>query len=117
MATRTDVGKVKFTYDDFTPAQLQDIVDGVVSKIKENMQFKVSDESVLIASNARADLQITFDKAFSSIPTVIAVPYTSTGGGVEIAVKNITTTGFTVNMKNEGASSAYFKVSYLALNF
>lgn len=117
MATRTDVGKVKFTYDDFTPEQLQDIVDGVVLKIKENMQFKLSNESVLINSGARADLQVPFDKAFSAVPVVIATPYTSTGGGVEIAVKNITTTGFTANMKNNGASAAYFKVEYLALGF
>lgn len=80
-----------------------------------NARYKLSAESVLINSNARADLKVTFDSALPSVPIVLATPYTSTGGGVEIAVKNITTTGFTANMKNNGASAAYFKVAYLAI--
>ena len=80
-----------------------------------NVECRLTDASVLIASNARADLNITFGQTFGKVPVVIATPYTSTGGGVEIAVKNITTKGFTANMKNNGASAAYFKVCYLAI--
>lgn len=80
-----------------------------------NVECRRSDESVLINSGARQDLKVTFKKAFESIPVVLATPYTSTGGGVEVAVKDITTTGFTVNMKNGGAAAAYFKVEYLAI--
>lgn len=80
------------------------------------LEYKISDESVLIGSGERADLTVSFEKSYVSPPTIIATPYTSTGGGVDIAVKNVTNTGFTANMKNGGASAAYFKVSYLALN-
>lgn len=80
-----------------------------------NVECRRSDESVLINSGARQDLKVTFEKTFESIPVVLATPYTSTGGGVEVAVKDITTTGFTVNMKNSGAAAAYFKVEYLAI--
>ena len=80
------------------------------------LEYKISNESVLIDSNARADLTVNFEKGYASPPIVIATPYTSTGGGVDIAVKNITNTGFTANMKNGGASAAYFKVCYVALN-
>lgn len=80
------------------------------------LEYKISDESVLIGSGERADITVSFEKSYVSPPTIIATPYTSTGGGVEIAVKNVTNTGFTANMKNGGASAAYFKVSYLALN-
>ena len=80
------------------------------------LEYKISSESVLINSNERADLTVNFEKGYVAPPIVIATPYTSTGGGVEIAVKNITNDGFTVNMKNEGGSAAYFKVCYVALN-
>lgn len=76
----------------------------------------LSDESVLINSGARSDLVVTFSKSHDSAPDVIlATPFTSTGGGVECAVKNFTSTGFTANMKNGGASAAYFKVCYFAI--
>ena len=76
----------------------------------------LSDESVLINSGARSDLAVTFSKSHDSAPDVIlATPFTSTGGGVECAVKNFTSTGFTANMKNGGASAAYFKVCYFAI--
>lgn len=76
----------------------------------------LSDESVLINSGARSDLAVTFSKSHVSAPDVIlATPFTSTGGGVECAVKNFTSTGFTANMKNSGASAAYFKVCYFAI--
>ena len=71
---------------------------------------------MLIGSGERADLTVNFEKGYVSPPIVIATPYTSTGGGVDIAVKNITNTGFTANMKNGGASAAYFKVCYVDLN-
>lgn len=80
------------------------------------LEYKISDESVLINSGARADLTVKFEKSYVSPPVVIATPYTSTGGGVDIAVKDITPDGFTANMKNGGASAAYFKVCYVALN-
>lgn len=76
----------------------------------------LSDESVLINSGARSDLAVSFSKNHDSAPDVIlATPFTSTGGGVECAVKNFTSTGFTANMKNGGASAAYFKVCYFAI--
>lgn len=80
------------------------------------LEYKISNESVLINSGERADLVVSFEKSYVSPPTIIATPYTSTGGGVDIAVKNITNDGFTANMKNGGASAAYFKVCYLALD-
>lgn len=80
------------------------------------LEYKISNESVLINSGERADLVVSFEKSYVSPPTIIATPYTSTGGGVDIAVKNITNDGFTANMKNGGASAAYFKICYLALN-
>lgn len=81
-------------------------------------EIALSDESVLINSGARNDLKVTFDQSHYSPPDVIlATPFTSTGGGVECAVKNFTKTGFTANMKNGGASAAYFKVCYLAVWF
>ena len=80
------------------------------------LEYNISSESVLINSNERADLTVNFEKGYVAPPIVIATPYTSTGGGVEIAVKNITNDGFTANMKNEGGSAAYFKVCYVALN-
>lgn len=88
-------------------------IEALNSKI---LEYKISDESVLIGSGERADLTVNFEKGYVSTPIVIATPYTSTGGGVDIAVKNITNTGFTANMKNGGASAAYFKVCYVALN-
>ena len=87
-----------------------------ISRNSKLLEYKISDESVLINSGARADLTVKFEKSYVSPPTIIATPYTSTGGGVDIAVKNITNTGFTANMKNGGASAAYFKVCYVALN-
>lgn len=76
----------------------------------------LSDESVLINSGARSDLAVTFSKSHDSAPDVVlATPYTSTAGGVECAVKNFTKTGFVANMKNGGASAAYFKVCYFAI--
>ena len=84
----------------------------------KDYQIGLSEESVLIESGARSDLKVGFGYAFETVPDVILVtPFTSTGGGVEIAVKNFTRTGFTVNMKNNGASAAYFKVCYLAVCF
>ena len=81
-------------------------------------EVALSNESVLINSGARNDLQVTFDQTHDSAPDVVlATPYTSTAGGVECAVKNFTKTGFTANMKNGGASAAYFKVCYLAVWF
>lgn len=79
------------------------------------MRHAVSTEAVLIASNARGELQVTFPKAFASIPTVIATPYTSGGHATEIAVKNITKTGFTALFKNSWNYEAYFKASYIAI--
>lgn len=79
-------------------------------------EIALTAESVLIDSGARADLVVTFEKSRTEPPdVVIATPYTSTGGGVDCAVKNFTKTGFTANMKNGGASSAYFKVCYFAI--
>ena len=79
-------------------------------------EVALSNESVLINSGARSDLVVTFSKSHDSAPDVIlATPFTSTGGGVECAVKNFTSTGFTANMKNGGASAAYFKVCYFAI--
>lgn len=79
-------------------------------------EVALSNESVLINSGARNDLQVTFDQTHDSAPDVVlATPYTSTAGGVECAVKNFTKTGFTANMKNGGASAAYFKVCYFAI--
>lgn len=79
-------------------------------------EVALSNESVLINSGARNDLQVTFDQTHDSAPDVVlATPYTSTAGGVECAVKNFTKTGFVANMKNGGASAAYFKVCYLAI--
>lgn len=89
--------------------------DGVYINDPGRFECRRSDESVLINSGARADMDVTFKTEFVEIPVVLATPYTSTGGGVEIAVKDITTTGFTANMKNNGASAAYFKVEYLAI--
>ena len=84
----------------------------------KDYQIGLSEESVLIGSGARSDLKVGFGYAFETVPDVIlATPFTSTGGGVEIAVKNFTKTGFTANMKNGGASAAYFKVCYLAVCF
>lgn len=81
-------------------------------------EVALSDESVLINSGARSDLAVAFSKSHDSAPDVVlATPYTSVGGGVECAVKNFTKTGFTVNMKNGGASAAYFKVCYFAIWF
>ena len=93
-----------------------DLVTAINELNSKILEYKVSDESVLIDSNTRADLTVNFEKGYVSPPIVIATPYTSTGVGVEIAIQNITNDGFTVNMKNEGASAAYFKVCYVALN-
>lgn len=79
------------------------------------MQYAVSTEAVLIASNARGELQVTFPEAFASVPTVIATPYTSGGHATEIAVKSITKTGFTALFKNTWNYEAYFKASYIAI--
>lgn len=79
------------------------------------IQCEVSSNSVLIASNARGELQVTFPEAFSAIPTVTATPYTSGGHATEIAVKNITKTGFTALFKNSWNYEAYFKASYIAI--
>lgn len=84
----------------------------------KDYQIGLSEASVLIESGARSDLKVEFGYAFETVPDVIlAVPYTSTGGGVEIAVKDFSRSGFTANMKNGGASAAYFKVCYLAVCF
>lgn len=82
----------------------------------DDYEIALTTESVLIDSGARADLVVTFEKSRTEPPdVVIATPYTSTGGGVDCAVKNFTKTGFTANMKNGGASAAYFKVCYFAI--
>ena len=95
---------------------LQTTISDIQDILKNQFELKISDESVLINSGARQDLVVKFEKSYTYIPVVIATPYTSTGGGVDIAVKNITNTGFTVNMKNGGASAAYFKVCYLVID-
>ena len=76
----------------------------------------LSKESVLIASNARGELDVTFTTLLTTTPKyVIATPYVSVNNvSGDIAVSNITTTGFHVSIKNLSATGAYFKVSYIA---
>ena len=95
---------------------LQTTISDIQNILKNQFELKISDESVLINSGARQDLVVKFEKSYTYIPVVIATPYTSTGGGVDIAVKDITSTGFTANMKNDGASAAYFKVCYFVID-
>lgn len=95
---------------------LQTTISDIQNILKNQFELKISDESVLINSGARQDLVVKFEKSYTYIPVVIATPYTSTGGGVDIAVKDITNTGFTANMKNGGASAAYFKVCYFVID-
>ena len=95
---------------------LQTTISDIQDILKNQFELKISDESVLINSGARQDLVVKFEKSYTYIPVVIATPYTSTGGGVDIAIKDITNTGFTANMKNGGASAAYFKVCYLVID-
>ena len=107
MATEIDLGKVVGPQGPQGPPGSVDI--------SAVMQYEVSSESVAIGSGQRSDLVVTFPKTFKAVPVVVATVYTSTGGGCELAVKNITKTGFTANIKNNGGSTAYFKVSYLAI--
>ena len=112
------LGQVSFTVDGngIISFERQPKVQNYPIPYFKDYEIALSNESVLIASNARADLKVNFDQSHSSAPDVVlATPYTSTGGGVHVAVKNFTKTGFTANMKNDGSTNAYFKVCYMAI--
>lgn len=81
----------------------------------EDYEAKLSSESVLVNTGDQKELQVSFDQGFTVPPVVVAVPYTSTGGAVECAVKNITNSGFTAIIKNSGPA-AYYKLYYVAIS-
>lgn len=113
-----NLGQVSFTVDGngIISFERQPKVQNYPIPYFKDYEIALTTKSVLIESNARADLAVTFKKSRTIAPdVVIATPYTSTAGGVECAVKNFTKTGFVANMKNGGASAAYFKVCYLAI--
>ena len=84
--------------------------------LNSKMICGLSSESVLIASNSRGELDVEFKTPFLSVPTyVVATPYVSMDNvGADIAVSKITALGFHVSIRNQGATGAYFKVSYIA---
>ena len=87
-----------------------------VAELNSKMICGLSSESVLIASNSRGELDVKFKTPFLSVPTyVVATPYVSMDNvGADIAVSKITALGFHVSIRNQGATGAYFKVSYIA---
>lgn len=88
----------------------------VVKELNSKMICGLSSESVLIDSNSRGELDVKFKTPFLSVPTyVVATPYVSMDNvGADITVSKITALGFHVSIRNQSATGAYFKVSYIA---
>ena len=86
------------------------------AELNSKMICGLSSESVLIDSNSRGELDVKFKTPFLSVPTyVVATPYVSMDNvGADIAVSKITALGFHVSIRNQSATGAYFKVSYIA---
>lgn len=84
--------------------------------LNSKMICGLSSESVLIDSNSRGELDVKFKTPLLSVPTyVVATPYVSMGNvGADIAVSKITALGFHASIRNQSATGAYFKVSYIA---
>lgn len=85
-------------------------------QLNSKMICGLSSESVLIDSNSRGELDVKFKTPFLSVPTyVVATPYVSMDNvGADITVSKITALGFHVSIRNQSATGAYFKVSYIA---
>lgn len=101
-----------------TASDICNLVPGI-SKCK----YGLSENAVLIDSNARGVLKVTIGVVGDDDPDIInnppsvvlAVPYTSSNLSAEIAVGNLDVGNFTAYLKNTGASAAYFKVMWLAI--
>lgn len=87
-----------------------------IAELNSKMICGLSSESVLIDSNSRGELDVKFKTPFLSVPTyVVATPYVSMDNvGADITVSKITALGFHVSIRNQSATGAYFKVSYIA---
>lgn len=100
----------------FTLRKTNEELEKELESLNSKMICGLSSESVLIASNSRGELDVKFKTPFLSVPTyVVATPYVSMDNvGADIAVSKITALGFHVSIRNQGATGAYFKVSYIA---
>lgn len=106
----TEVKKV------FEVAPCIDALKKEIAELNSKIICGLSSESVLIASNSRGELDVKFKTPFLSVPTyVVATPYVSIDNvGADIAVSKITALGFHASIRNQSATGAYFKVSYIA---
>lgn len=100
----------------FTLRKTNEELEKELESLNSKMICGLSSESVLIDSNSRGELDVKFKTPFLSVPTyVVATPYVSMDNvGADIAVRKITALGFHVSIRNQSATGAYFKVSYIA---
>lgn len=76
-------------------------------------------ESTTVASGGYADVGVTFSHAYASAPSVIvgllSTDVTGGAGSASVAVKSVTTTGFTARLFNASSSSLTLGFHWIAL--
>ncbi len=78
-----------------------------------NVQCGLASEAV--GANATISMNITFSPAFTGVPYVNVTPLTSSPTAWTVSVASITTTGCTIWLKNNNASSYTAKVNWIAM--
>lgn len=97
--------------------------EAIWTEYKDRVDFKKITTNQLIAANmdfgngyaTRYGNTINFNKTFSSVPYVVAIPVTSTTGVIALKITNITTTGFTI-MTGGNTDFGNVDINWIAIN-
>ena len=101
-----------------TNIEVNDVKESNETKLETGkIQHGITDP-VSVASSSYVDIEITFNKEFDSVPTVVCCLYsTSTSadiGSISATVYSISTSGFTCRLFNNSAGSRMPAVSWIA---
>lgn len=111
--TRNDLNASSYVAGESLSSYQGYLLNQKVSALGTKIQRgSVSDISV--AGNTNATKSIVFPSAFASTPTVVATPVISNATG-EVAIYNVSTTGFTVRITNRGSLAYSYGINWIAM--
>ena len=121
LGSTANYGHVKtrdnLTASAYTNGEALSARQGYILNNKINLSDKMQKGSVsgiTVSGSSNATRTVTFPAAFSSTPTVVATPIQDSATG-EIAIYNISTTGFTARITNRGSLSYSYGLNWIAM--
>lgn len=111
--TRNDLNASSYVAGESLSSYQGYLLNQKVSALGTKIQ-RGSASDISVVGNTNATRNIVFPSAFASTPIVVATPVISNATG-EVAIYNVSTTGFTVRITNRGSLTYSYGINWIAM--